>query len=133
MKENHQPQTEVEEGDVCLCPLEGIIEVISRKWALQVIAAIGNNGRLRYTGLLGEIRGISPRTLAYRLKEMEKAGLLERQAFAEIPPRVEYSLTPDGEELREAMKPLMMWAGSRDVEIGGGSPCLSSTSSRESR
>ena len=54
--------------------------------------------------------GISPRTLSIRLKELENAELVNREYFAEIPPRVEYTLTEDGMEVREAIKPLMEWA-----------------------
>lgn len=106
----------VQEGkdEVCLCPLEGIIEVISRKWTLQIVATLGNHGTLRYNELMNHLRGkhggISPRTLTDRLKDLEGHGLINREAFMEIPPRVEYSLTPRGQELKHAMIPLMNWA-----------------------
>ncbi|MFQ5712270.1 MAG: winged helix-turn-helix transcriptional regulator [Candidatus Geothermarchaeales archaeon] len=99
--------------DICLCPLEGVIDTISKKWALQIIAVIGNYQRLRFNEIMRRLGGISPKTLADRLKELEKAGLIKREAFAEIPPRVEYSLTNSGLELRNAMMPLMKWASSR--------------------
>lgn len=118
---------EIGEGDLCLCPLEGIIEIISRKWALQIIALVGNRGQMRYSEILAEIRGISPRTLAYRLRELEAAGLLKRRAFPEIPPRVEYSLTPDGLELRELIKPLMRWAALRSDQNYRCLPCQSNS------
>ncbi|MHA2031353.1 MAG: winged helix-turn-helix transcriptional regulator, partial [Candidatus Kariarchaeaceae archaeon] len=60
--------------------------------------------------LMTRVTGISPKTLTDRLKEQEKAGLIKREVFAEIPPRVEYSLTRDGFEVRFAMLPLMEWA-----------------------
>ncbi|MFQ5818616.1 MAG: winged helix-turn-helix transcriptional regulator [Candidatus Heimdallarchaeota archaeon] len=106
----------VQEGkdEVCLCPLEGIIEVISRKWTLQIVATLGNHGTLRYNELMNHLRGkhggISPRTLTDRLKDLEGHGLISREAFMEIPPRVEYSLTPRGQELKQVMIPLMNWA-----------------------
>ena len=56
---------------------------------------------------------ISPKTLSDRLKELKKAGLIIRDFFAEIPPRVEYSLTKDGIELRNLMIPLIEWASKR--------------------
>ncbi len=56
------------------------------------------------------IIGISPRTLSIRLKELEEAELIKRENFAEIPPRVEYTLTQDGREVRDAIIPLMEWA-----------------------
>ena len=95
------------------CPFKGVIEVITRKWTCQIIAMLGNYQALRYSEIMKELEGISPRTLAYRLKELESAGLILRKSFNEIPPRVEYSLTKDGMELRELMKPMMKWATSR--------------------
>lgn len=103
----------VEGEDVCLCPLEGIVAVISKKWALQIIAEIGNHGKLRFNEVLARLGKISPKALTDRLKELETAGLVKREMFAEIPPRVEYSLTKDGLELRKLIIPIMKWASSR--------------------
>jgi len=113
-----------ESGNVCLCPLEGIIDVISKKWALLVIAIIGNNHKLRFNEIMKNLEGISPKTLAGILKQLERSDLIKREAFAEIPPRVEYSLTRDGIELRNAIKPLMGWASARSGERNRCSPCL---------
>jgi DNA-binding HxlR family transcriptional regulator len=101
------------EGEICLCPLEGVMGVISKRWALLIIGAIGNYGKLRYGELMKKLGGISPKGLSDRLKELEGVGIIDRRAFPEIPPRVEYSLTRDGEELRKAMMPLMEWIHSR--------------------
>ena len=98
---------------VCYCPLEGVIDVISKKWALLVINAIGNYGSLRFNRLLEELRGISPKTLADTLKRLQSEQLLKRESFAEIPPRVEYSLTEDGQGLRKAVMPILKWAATR--------------------
>jgi len=98
---------------VCYCPLEGIIDVISKKWALLIINAIGNYGSLRFNRLIEELHGISPKTLADTLKQLQNEGLLKRESFAEIPPRVEYSLTEDGRGLREAVVPILKWAATR--------------------
>jgi DNA-binding HxlR family transcriptional regulator len=87
--------------------------LISKRWALLILAAIGNHGKLRYGELMKKLGGISPKSLSDRLRELEREGIIERHAFAEIPPRVEYSLTKDGEELRKAMMPLMEWVHSR--------------------
>lgn len=98
---------------VCYCPLEGVIDVISKKWALLIINAIGNYGSLRFNKLMEELQGISPKTLADTLKQLQKEQLLKRESFAEIPPRVEYSLTKDGLGLREAVVPILKWAATR--------------------
>jgi len=98
---------------VCYCPLEGVIDVISKKWALLIINAIGNYGNLRFNRLIEELHGISPKTLADTLKKLQNEQLLKRESFAEIPPRVEYSLTEDGQGLREAVVPILKWAATR--------------------
>lgn len=95
---------------VCLCPLDGVIDTIGKKWGLLIINEIGNHGRLRYNGLMSELKGISPSTLASMLKELEKEKLIKKEVFREIPPRVEYSLTTRGDELRDAIIPLLKWA-----------------------
>lgn len=98
---------------VCYCPLEGVIDVISKKWALLIINAVGNYGSLRFNELMEELRGISPKTLADTLKQLQSERLLKRESFAEIPPRVEYTLTRDGQGLREAVVPILKWAATR--------------------
>ncbi len=113
MKKNSDPICRPEGGDICLCPLEGIINTISKKWTLQIITTVGNHEKLRYTEISTKLGKISPKSLADRLKELEHNGLIKREAFSEIPPRVEYSLTKDGEDLRRLIKPLMEWASSR--------------------
>lgn len=105
-------------NSTCFCPLEGFISAISRKWALLIINAIGIYGRLRFSRLMEELRGVSPKTLSDRLKELQKEGLIERESFAEIPPRVEYSLTKEGVELRESIIPLLKWVVRRNVASG---------------
>jgi len=104
------------EGDICLCSIEGIMGILSKKWALLVISAIGNNQKLRYNELEKKLGEISPKTLADRLKELENASLIRRESFAEIPPRVEYSLTKEGVELRNAIMPLIKWVSSKDFQ-----------------
>jgi len=104
-----------EKGDhICFCPLEGVIDVISKKWALLIVNALGNNGRLRFNSLMEELGGISPKTLSDTLKELQAEGLIKRESFAEIPPRVEYSLTEDGTELRKSIIPILRWAATRN-------------------
>jgi DNA-binding HxlR family transcriptional regulator len=109
----------VKKGDneICFCPLEGIINVISKKWALIIIGTIGNHEKIRFNALMKAITGISPKTLSDRLKEQKESGLVKREVFAEVPPRVEYSLTQDGIEVRDAMLPLMEWAYKKSIQV----------------
>jgi len=103
------------ESDVpCICPLEGVIDTISKKWALLIIHVLGNHSRLRFNGLAKELEGISPKTLADTLALLRKEGFVGREAFPEIPPRVEYYLTEDGRELWEAILPLLTWTLKRE-------------------
>ncbi len=59
---------------------------------------------------MSSLIGISPKTLSIRLKELEKSGLINRKVFAEVPVKVEYSLTKEGIEVRDLIIPLMEWA-----------------------
>ncbi|MDQ1281641.1 MAG: hypothetical protein QG670_2906 [Thermoproteota archaeon] len=105
---------EEESCRACLCPLEGVIDVIAKKWTLLIVNAIGNSGKLRFNDLIGELGCVSPKTLSDTLKDLKKEGLITREPFSEIPPRVEYSLTHDGVELRKAIMPLIEWAATRE-------------------
>ena len=62
---------------ICLCPLEGVIDIISKKWALLTINEIGNHKRIRYTDLMNELQSISPKTLADTLKELKNNNLVK--------------------------------------------------------
>ncbi len=95
------------------CPLDGILGIVSRRWALLAINAIGNAGSARFGDLQTTITGISPRALTMRLQELVAEGLVKRTQHAEIPPRVEYTLTAAGRELQQALIPLMGWVQAR--------------------
>lgn len=100
--------------DPCPHLLQGVINIIGDKWSILVVGTLGNFGTLRFHELKAKLGGISPKTLAEKLRRLEKARLVFRQSFNEMPPRVEYSLTKEGESLRSAMTPLLHWAISRD-------------------
>jgi DNA-binding HxlR family transcriptional regulator len=100
--------------DVCMCALDGTMNLLGKKWALFTINAIGNHGSVRFKEIYGELNGISPSTLSSILRQLESRGIVSRKAYAEIPPRVEYSLTENGVSLREATLPLLVWASGQD-------------------
>ena len=97
----------------CTCVVGGVIDLIGKKWTMCIVVTIGNRPGVRFNQLQGLLDGISPRTLSDTLKSLELEGLVSREAFAEIPPRVEYRLTAEGQKLLEAVAPLMAWASSR--------------------
>ncbi len=93
------------------CLVAKIVKVLSMKWNMLILRQLnGNRSKKRFNTLLEELKPISSRTLSKRLKELEKAGLIKRKRFDEIPPRVEYSLTPSGLECIKCFKPLSKWA-----------------------
>ncbi len=87
-----------------------MIDIIGRKWVLCVLAQLGNEGTLRFNQILQSLGGISAKTLTEVLKDLQHSGLVKREAFSEIPPRVEYHLTREGRELTMLVAPLMVWA-----------------------
>jgi DNA-binding HxlR family transcriptional regulator len=81
-----------------MCPVCRTADVISGKWTLLVIRDLAGDSR-RFCELERSLEGISPRTLSLRLRTLEEAGIVERQTFPEVPPRVTYALTEKGEAL----------------------------------
>jgi len=73
-------------------------EILCSKWTMIIIRDLANSSA-RFCELERSLRGISPRTLSLRLRELESHGLVERRTFAEVPPRVEYTLTAKGCDL----------------------------------
>jgi DNA-binding HxlR family transcriptional regulator len=80
------------------CPVLKTADIISGKWTLLILRDLAN-GINRFSALERSLVGISPKTLSERLKSLEKSGVVTRKSFAEVPPRVEYSLTEMGLDL----------------------------------
>src|ERR671924_421727 len=80
------------------CPDCATADIICGKWTILVIRDLAD-GRTRFCELERSLVGISPRTLSLRLRALEEQGIVERHTYPEVPPRVEYSLTPKGEAL----------------------------------
>src|SRR5580704_17300136 len=80
------------------CPVCWTAEIVCGKWTLLVIRDLAD-GRSRFCELERSLRGISPRTLSLRLRALEEEGIVQRQTYPEVPPRVEYVLTAKGRAL----------------------------------
>src|ERR671931_1589936 len=80
------------------CPVCATADIVCGKWTLLVIRDLAE-GRSRFCELERSLEGISPRTLSLRLRALEEEGIVERQTFPEVPPRVEYALTEKGRAL----------------------------------
>jgi DNA-binding HxlR family transcriptional regulator len=78
-----------------VCPIANAARLLGDRWTLVILRDLAD-GSLRFSELQDSADGISPRTLADRLREMESQGLVDRESFREIPPRVQYTLTPKG-------------------------------------
>jgi len=90
------------------CGLEAALDVIGGKWKVLIMWPL-KNGASRFGELKREVPGISEKMLIQSLKEMERDGIVLRQDFKEVPPRVEYSLTEFGRSLCDALLPLCLW------------------------
>ncbi len=80
------------------CPIARTAELVGDMWTLLIVRDLMGGSR-RFSELMASLAGISPKTLSRRLKHLEAQGLVHREVYPEIPPRVEYTLTPKGEAL----------------------------------
>ena len=85
-------------------------KIITKRGTLEILIPLCcSTDPVRYLTFRKSMKGFSSKTLTIRLKELEKSGILNRQSFNEIPPRVEYRLTPKGQELTESIINLLQW------------------------
>ncbi|GAA0403118.1 HxlR family transcriptional regulator [Acrocarpospora corrugata] len=96
--------------------MRGLLSTIGDKWTLVVIASL-TAGEQRFTNLLRGIDGISHRMLTKTLRDLERDGLVTRRVHAEVPPRVEYALTPLGRTLLGPINALSEWVGTHGRTI----------------
>jgi len=94
------------------CPVEATLELIGGKWKGLVLYHL-LQGTMRFSELRRKVPGVTQRMLTRQLRELESAGLILRTVFAEVPPRVEYSLTCEGETLRPVILALRDWGRTR--------------------
>ena len=87
------------------CPIQFVLEIVGSKWAILILRELFAGSR-RTHEFLEALPGISTKTLTARLRELESYGLVTRKVYAEVPPRVEYSLTQKGLEIQPVMMAL---------------------------
>ncbi len=92
------------------CPIRNVLGRMSDKWSLLVLYTLSTNTKMRYKDLMSAIPDISQKMLTSTLKHLEEENLLIREAYAEIPPRVEYSLTEMGKSFMPAVQMMIDWA-----------------------
>ena len=92
------------------CPVKDVLTRIGDKWSMLTVIMLSDHGTLRFNELHQVIEGISQKMLTVTLKTLEADGLVSRKMFPQIPPKVEYSLTPLGESLVQPLMHLYDWA-----------------------
>ena len=106
------------DADHDVCGMSVAIDVVGGKWRLHLIWVLADGPRR-----FGEIRrlldGVSEKVLSANLRQLESSGVVHRQVYPEVPPRVEYSLTPLGKELDLALRPLEEWGDRNRHELLG--------------
>ena len=94
---------------VATCPSRTSLAKIANKWTAMIVIAL-SNGPLRFGALREAVDGISGKVLTETLRDLERDGIVSRTMYNEMPPRVEYELTPLGQTLREPLTALGRWA-----------------------
>lgn len=100
------------------CGIDAAMDVIGGRWKVLILWALDQHP-CRFGELRRTMPEISEKVLTSHLREMERAGVVHRQAYEEVPPRVEYALTERGVSLNEALRPLGAWG--RENVLGSGS------------
>jgi len=98
------------------CPTRVVLDHVMSKWGVLVLMAL-TEGTIRWGELRRTVEGISEKMLASTLRTLEADGLVMRESYPEVPPRVEYALSPLGRDLMDRMLPLVEWVAGNADEI----------------
>jgi DNA-binding HxlR family transcriptional regulator len=99
------------------CRAREMLVRVADKWSMYVIHVLAHEGPLRFSDLRRRVDGVSQRMLTVTLRGLERDGLVSRTMYPEMPPRVEYALTPLGVTLREIVRALIDWSGAHLAEV----------------
>lgn len=94
------------------CPVFLTLQLIAHKWSVRILRCLlhADENTMRFGQLQRALDGITQRELTKHLREFEKAGIVERKVYAEVPPRVEYRLTNIGHSLLKPVEEISLWA-----------------------
>jgi len=92
------------------CPTRHVLDLIADKWATLIIGLLNRSQPQRFAALQRQIGGISQKMLTQTLRNLERDGLVQRTVYPQVPPRVEYALTPLGQTLCEPIAALIRWS-----------------------
>lgn len=99
----------INEQKMSKCPLEYTMDFIGGKWKMIILWRLSGDGVMRYGEIKKKVSRISHKMLSQQLKELERDGLIVRNDYHQVPPRVEYSLTPRGTSLAPLLKNAFEW------------------------
>ncbi|MGW7077283.1 winged helix-turn-helix transcriptional regulator [Streptomyces sp. NPDC054866] len=105
------------------CGLDAAVDVVGGKWKPMILWALFASTTLRFGELRRNITGISEKVLIQQLRELESDGIVHREVYREVPPKVEYSLTPLGLSLNEALIPLGVWGDDHMQQLVANREC----------
>ncbi|MGX1776780.1 winged helix-turn-helix transcriptional regulator [Nocardia brasiliensis] len=100
------------------CGIDAAMDVIGGKWKSLILWELANHGVRRFGELRRGLPGVSEKMLIQQLRELEQDGIVDREVYREVPPRVEYRLTELGVALNRALEPLGEWGKRRIDRIG---------------
>ena len=100
-----------------ICPIRDILSRLGDKWSLLVLTTLYSNGTMRFNDIQRSLGDISQRMLTVTLRSLEADGLVHREVYPEVPPRVEYCLTELGTTLMPHIEALVNWAVGNMDEI----------------
>src|SRR5205809_2039228 len=115
------------------CHAREMLARIGDKWSVYVIHVLGDAGTLRFNELRSEVEGISQRMLTVTLRGLERDGIVARTVYPEVPPRVEYALTPLGATLRQLVRALVAWSADHLAEVDVARAAYDAKNGRTSR
>ncbi|RII19727.1 HTH-type transcriptional activator HxlR [Streptomyces sp. YIM 130001] len=101
-----------------ICGVDAAMDVLAGKWKSLILWELDNHGTRRFAELRRGLPGVSEKMLIQHLRQMEEDGLVHREVYREVPPKVEYSLTEHGISLNEALGSLGAWGSERMRRIG---------------
>jgi DNA-binding HxlR family transcriptional regulator len=97
------------------CPAEHTLDVVGGRWKVPIVWHL-SRGTMRFSALRRALPGLTPKMLTQQLRGLESDGVVSRKVYAEVPPRVEYSLTARGRSLRPVIRAMCRWADACDGE-----------------
>jgi len=108
------PQPDDDPADAC--PISPVVDLVFSRWTTPILWVLHEHGTQRFVELERRI-GVTPKVLTQRLRQMERDGLVRREIYAEVPPRVEYQITELGRSLQTVFAALGDWSGEHMADV----------------